>query len=99
MLDAGVVDEDVEAAEAIDGAAHHRFDGLGARHVGTVVQHLDAVARSEFSARGFDGGGVAETVLHDVGAGGCEHFGNAQADAAGGAGDEGNMAREGSVDR
>jgi hypothetical protein len=40
MLDAGVVDKQVDRAEARDCVLHHRFDLLGLRHVGAVIGDL-----------------------------------------------------------
>ncbi|MNT33732.1 hypothetical protein D3C72_1696740 [compost metagenome] len=65
-LDAGVVDEDVHAAEVALGVAHHVLDLGGAAHVRGVVTHLDAAA----SARdlGLCAVHVTKTVGDDVGA-------------------------------
>ena len=85
MLDAGVVHQDVHMAEFFSGKGHHGLDFGGLAHVGAVVGHLGA-KRGDFLLRRL---GVAKTVEHDVGALGGQRFGDAQADAAGGAGDEG----------
>jgi hypothetical protein len=83
VLDAGVVDQDVDAAELGGSVGHHGLDLGRLAHVGAVVPHLDA--RAATSARALH---VAKAVEHDVGALAGQRLGNAQADAAGGAGDE-----------
>ena len=50
VLDAGVVDQQVDRAEFADRTRHHGFDRIGAAHVGAVVHHVDAV-RLAISAR------------------------------------------------
>ena len=54
MLDAGVVDEDVDRSELADRLLHHGLDGLGPGHVGRVVAHFDPVVAGEALAQGLD---------------------------------------------
>ena len=94
MLDAGVVDQQVDGAELRQRLAHHVLDGLGPAHVGAVVAHLHVVLLGEFGAQRFDLALVAEAVEDDVGALGRQRAGDAEADARGRAGDEGGLADE-----
>ena len=90
MLDAGVVDQDVDAAHRAHGVGHHLGDLLGLAHVGGVVAEL-RVDALELGARRVD---IAKTIEHDVGPMAGQHLGDAQADAAGGTGDQCDLARE-----
>jgi len=88
VLDAGIVDEDVHAAEFGIGVGEHRLDLGRLAHVGAVVADADGV----LAGRGDLGLGpvhVAEAVHDDVGTLRRERAGDAQADAAGGAGHQG----------
>ena len=82
VLDAGVVDQDVDAAElahrVVDQAAH----GLALGQVGAVVHDAHAMLAGQPGARIFDLGGVAEAVQDDIGALLGERAGDAEADAA-----------------
>ncbi|MNC32070.1 hypothetical protein D3C75_804120 [compost metagenome] len=91
MLDTGVVDQDVDAAELALGQGEQRFDLGHVRQVGRVMDCLHPVPGDLGQRRGW----VAEAVEHDVGACAGQHLGNAQADAAGGTGDECGLAFEG----
>ena len=94
MLNAGVVDQQVDAAEFRQGLAHHRFDGFGPAHVGAVVAHLHVVKLGEFVLQPVDGAGLTETVEDDVRALRSQAARDAQTDARGRAGDEGGFADE-----
>ena len=93
LVDAGVVDEDVEAAEVLDGGVD---DALGLGGLGDVAADGDGLA-----AGGGDGGddgvgaGLAGGVVDDDGgAFGGERFGDGGADALGCAGDDCDFACE-----
>ncbi len=94
MLDARVVDEDVDLAEGVDDARHHAPDGVRLAHVGAVEQHVHPVLCGDPRAQALDGGGLAETVQDDVGATSRERLGDAESDAARGACDDGRPASE-----
>ena len=79
MLDARVVDQNVDAAKGVGGELHHGLDLRGFAHVGAVVGHLHA----QFSDFGLGAFGIAKTIQHDVGALLGQSLGNAQSDAAG----------------
>ncbi len=68
MLDAGIVDDDVDLAEAGDGALDHHVDGVAVRHVGAVIGDVDVVFVGERGALRLDLGRIAEAVEHDGGA-------------------------------
>ena len=84
MLDAGVIDKDVDAAELFGRHPHHVFDLGRLAHVGAVVGDLDAVL-GDRRLGPFD---VAETIEHDIGALLRQRLRNTQTDAAGGPGDQ-----------
>jgi hypothetical protein len=90
VLDAGVVDEDVDAAELGLRVGHHRLDLGRLAHVGPVVAGLHA-ERGHLGARRLE---FAEAVEHHVGALARQAQRDAVADAAGGAGDEGGFSFE-----
>jgi hypothetical protein len=92
VLDAGVVDQDVDAAQAVHRGLHHGVDLLGLGHVGAVVADLDAELLCQPGTQRLDLRGVAEAVEHQVGAGTAERACDTQADAAGRAGDDGSLA-------
>ncbi len=94
VLDAGIVDQDVDAAELGAGALDQRRHLGGLRHVGRVVAHRDAMRRGEPRARRLDLLGLAEAVQRDRGAGRRQRLGDAEADAAGRAGDDGRATGE-----
>jgi hypothetical protein len=84
MLDAGVVDQDVDGAEFGLAGTHHGLDLGRPGHVGAVV--ADAPAQPGHVRLGAFH--VAEAVEQDVGALAGQLQGDAQANAAGGAGDK-----------
>ena len=90
MLNACVVHQNVHLAKGVGGELHHGFNFRGLAHVGTVVSHLHAQG-GDF---GLWAGVVTEAVEHDVGPLLGQGFGNAQADSACGAGDEGGFTFE-----
>ncbi len=47
MLHAGIVDEDIDAAQRAGGLGHHRLDLLGPGQVGGVVERPAAARRLE----------------------------------------------------
>jgi hypothetical protein len=94
MLDAGIVDEDVNRAEGVGRGLHHRFDLVDLGEVRAVVERLDAVVALEARALLFDRVGIAEAVDDDVRALGGERPGISEPDALSGAGDERGLAFE-----
>lgn len=94
VLDPGVVHQDVDAAVAQIDVREHRLDLVGFREVGAFVVDIDARFGGELRAQPFDLGRVSETVEHDARALCGERPGDAQSDAAGGAGDECELAFE-----
>jgi hypothetical protein len=94
VLDAGIVAKDVDAAEA----PHRIFDEAGdrgrLREVGAAPADLDAELRLDAGARLLDRLRLAEAVQHHVGALLGQRPCDREADAAGGAGNEGHFAFE-----
>ena len=98
--DPGVVDEDVEAAEALDRRLHHAF---GAGEVGDVLAVRDRLAAERLDladdvvrrpfARALAGERRAEVVDDDLRAGARERERVLAADPAPGAGDDRDLAR------
>jgi hypothetical protein len=60
---AGVVDQNIDAAELVGCKLHHGFDLGGLAHVSAVVGHLYAQG-ADLSFGAFN---VAEAVEHDIG--------------------------------
>ena len=82
VLDAGIVDENVDAAELALGGADH-LDDLGRLgHVGRRIERLDLAVALDAGADRLDLAPVAEAIEHDVGAFGGERPGDSVADAA-----------------
>ena len=93
MRDAGVVDDDVDAAERFGRRAHHGVDVDLLRDVALHGMHLVAVAGSELAhALAVDVGG------DDLGAFEHETLGNGAPEPGGGAGDDRDLADELHVD-
>ena len=90
VLDAGVVHQNIDRAKGGLGVAHHIFDFGGFAHVSAVVADGYAIG-GNFGLGAFD---VAKAVHHDIGALGGQGFGQTEANAAGGAGNEGGFAFE-----
>ena len=88
MLDAGIVDEDVEPAEFAQSRFDHLGDRGGARHVGAGIVDANVVILGDAFAGSFDLLRLAEAVQHYVRASAGERAGDAETDAAGRAGDE-----------
>ena len=86
VLDAGVVDEDVDAAEARGALLDHLGHLSGPRHVGSAVVDLDVVSGTELGHQRFDRFALTKAVEHDVSALRCERTGDPEPDAAGRAG-------------
>ncbi|MNN14261.1 hypothetical protein D3C81_1273190 [compost metagenome] len=84
MLDTGVVDQNVDAGEFAFGQGEQGFDLRHVRQVGGVMDNFHTVPGNFGHCRCR----VAKAVEHDVGASTGQHPGDAQADAAGGTGDE-----------
>jgi len=90
VLDAGVVDQDVDAAESVGRELHHVLDLIGLAHVGAVVFG----AHAECGDLRLGRLGVAEAVEHDVRALLGEGAGDGEPDAAGGPRDKSGFAFE-----
>jgi len=88
VLDARVVDQDVDAGAARLETCEQRFDVGRPGEVGRFVIDAHAVGAGEFDAQSFDLVRIAEPVDHEVGALARERARDAQADAARRAGDE-----------
>ena len=88
MLDAVVVDDDVDLAELGAGKLGHGANLLGLAHVGARVTRLHAELPLQRGARELDLVRVAEAIEHDIGPlfgqGTCDRL----ADAAGRPGDD-----------
>ena len=89
---AGVVDEDVEAAPLLGDAVERALDGEGVGDVGRERQRL-AAREADLLRRLGDRGWVA-VEDRDEGAGTCERARRRGADAAAGAGHDGDAARQ-----
>jgi hypothetical protein len=85
-----VIWQRIYLAELRGGEFHHVFDLAHLAHVGAVVGDLHT-QRGDLGLGAF---GVTKAVEHDVGALAGQGLGNAQADAAGGARDEGGFVLE-----
>ena len=82
VLDAGVVHQDVHAAQLARRLGDHPRDLDGLRHVGGAVGRLHLVLGPELRDQLVDQRLVAESVQHDVRAGGRERPRDAEPDAA-----------------
>ena len=65
MLDAGVVDQDIQPSERLDRTRDHVRDLVRLRHVGAVITHFDTVLLSEPRACRLDLRWIAKTVQND----------------------------------
>ena len=99
--DAGVVDEDIGAAEILDGVVEHRLPAGDGRDVGAVGDRAAALCldRIDHLLRHRDVGagavaGAAEVVDHDRRALAREQFGVGLTEPAARAGDDRNLAVE-----
>jgi hypothetical protein len=93
VLDAGVVDQDVQPTELVMRRGDHLGDLAGPGHVGAVVEGLDSVLMLDAAARRLDGGHLAQTVEDDIAALCGQGLRHGQADTAGGSGDDSRLAR------
>jgi len=91
MLDAGIIDQDVQFTELGLRGQDHGGDLVRLGHVGPVVQDLYAVLLGQFGASPLDGGHFAEAVQDDVDALGRERVGEGMTDPAGRARHNGNL--------
>ena len=83
VLDAGIIDQHVHAAEHVDCHLHHLGDLLGPGHVGGGIGHRHAEIRPDARLRCLDLLLIAETVEDYGRARLRERTGNAEPDAAG----------------
>src|SRR5208282_3093055 len=88
-LDAGVVDQNAERTHFALGVGDHRLDLRPFRHVGRVVERLDAEFLLDLDALALDRRLVAKSVDDDVRPFFGESAGDGEPDAAGRTGDEG----------
>ncbi len=72
VLDTGVIDHDIDAAEGAFGIAHHRLDLPDVAQVGVVIAG-DLAQRGDFSP---GVAAVAEAIEHQLGACLRQHFGD-----------------------
>lgn len=94
MLDARVVDQDVDLAECVHGMLDHLTNRLGPAHVRAVIDDLDGELAGDCGAGLLDLGDDAEAVDQDLGALGGKPARDAEADAAGRARDDRRLAGE-----
>mmetsp|Transcript_21087 Transcript_21087/g.81837 ORF Transcript_21087/g.81837 Transcript_21087/m.81837 type:complete len:357 (+) Transcript_21087:2512-3582(+) len=87
---AGVVDEDVDAAQALHGLGHHALHILWLGRIGGAPARVDALGL-QLGGSIFQVGRLARGQ-HDLGARLAQGFGDLQAQAARAAGDEGHLA-------
>ena len=92
MLDAGIVDQDIDRAQPGHRVAHQQTAAVGARQIGIAMEHPDAELALQAGAQGLDLLGVAKAVEHDIGPLPRQGAGNSQTDAAGRTGDDGDLA-------
>ena len=97
MLDAGIVDDDIDLAEPAYGALHHHMDGVATGHVGAVIGNIDIILIGERGALRLDLDRIAEAVQHDGRTGPCQALCDAKADAAGRTGNDGGFSLEGTA--
>ncbi len=88
MLDAGIVDEDVDAAK-LRRLRDHGGDLVRLRHVRRRIERATAAEGLKPPTLGLDRLGVAEPVDDDIGAFAGQRPGDGKADAGGRSGDEG----------
>ena len=79
MLDAGVVDQDVDATELQLGCRHQRLDLGRSTHVGAMETDLAAV-RGDLGTRAID---VAKPIEHHIRTLARQRVGDGKSDAAG----------------
>jgi hypothetical protein len=88
MLNAGVIDDDVNRSETMGGLIGHPQNGIGTRHVGIAISDIDIMRGGKRLALHLDVVAVAETIEHHGSAGFGECLGDTKADTARGAGDD-----------
>ena len=89
MLNAGIVDENVDHAEGVLRFGYHFGDLARVEHVCRTVKGPDTEVAFDGGADGLDFIRVTQPVEHHVGALRCKGSGDTKSDAAGRAGDEG----------
>ena len=62
MLNAGVIDENVNTTKGFRCVLHHRFDLVAFAHVGAVVDRFDVVRVFQAYTECFDFGGIAKSI-------------------------------------
>jgi len=89
VLDAGVVDEDIDRAEALFGIADQLCALLGIGKVGRVEENLDAVLLAQTPGKRLGLFRRDNTVDDETASGGGEGSCHAETDPRGGSGDDG----------
>ncbi len=92
VLNAGVVHQDIDAAEFGPGLIDHLLDLVGIGNIGARIHHADIVLPLEIADDFVDLVGRAEAVEHDIGAGPGKPGGDTEPNTAGRAGDDGGFA-------
>ena len=82
MLDAGIVDENVDGPEALRGRGDKVLDLLRPGHVGAVIKNGSGARIVQRLADRLDFVRLAKAVDDDIGALGCKRFRDAEPDAA-----------------
>ena len=89
ILNAGIVDEDIDLSETLGCVRDHRLDHLGFRHVGAVVVDIDIVLARQGAGYRLNLAALAEAIEQDRSALAGQLGGDAETDAAGRPGDDG----------
>jgi hypothetical protein len=82
MLDAGIVDENIEPAQLARRGLDHSRDLCRIRHVGRIEGGPDTKVLGDLPARAFDGGCFAKAIQHDIATGSSKRSCDSEADAA-----------------
>ena len=91
MLDAGIVDQDIDRTELAHDRFDHRVDVVRPAHVRTVEDDVGAGRGGDLLAQPFGFVTLPTAVERDPASFGREGTGDAEADAAGGAGNDSNL--------
>jgi len=65
VLDAGIVDQDIDLAQPVVGIGDHRHDGGGVAHIGVVIKDRHGKFGRQTGAQFLYRRGVVKTVQHD----------------------------------
>ncbi len=83
MLDASIVDQNIEAAQLMLGEGHHVGNFVSTQHIGGMIAHAAAGSGFQLGTDTLNLGRVAEPVEDDIAPGGHDRPGQSQADARG----------------